>query len=47
MLIYIGTPMAAAGLWRRQDIDRIEAGIYIGKYWASLIPSPTRLFLTL
>jgi hypothetical protein len=28
MLIYIGTPMAAAGLWRRQDIDRIEAGIY-------------------
>ena len=28
MLIYIGTPMVAAGLWRRQDIDRIEAGIY-------------------
>jgi hypothetical protein len=28
MLIYIGTPMAAAGLWKRQDIDRIEAGIY-------------------
>jgi hypothetical protein len=28
MLIYIGTPMAAAGLWRRQDIDRFEAGIY-------------------
>ena len=47
MLIYIGTPMAAAGLWRRQDIDRFEAGIYIGKYWVSLIPSPTRLFLTL
>ena len=28
MLIYIGTPMAAAGLWKRQDIDRFEAGIY-------------------
>ena len=27
MLIYIGTPMAAAGLWKRQDIDRFEAGI--------------------
>ena len=25
MLIYIGTPMAAAGLWKRQDIDRFEA----------------------
>jgi hypothetical protein len=22
MLIYIGTPMSAAGLWKRQDIDR-------------------------
>ena len=28
MLIYIGTPMAAAGLWKRQDIDRIEASLY-------------------
>jgi hypothetical protein len=28
LLIYIGTPMAAAGLWKRQDIDRFEAGIY-------------------
>ena len=28
MLIYIGTPMAAAGLWKRKDIDRFEAGIY-------------------
>ena len=27
MLIYIGTPLAAAGLWKRQDIDRFEAGI--------------------
>ena len=47
MLIYIGTPMAAAGLWRRQDIDRIERLVYIGKYWVNLIPFPTRLFLTL
>ena len=29
MLIYIGTPMAAAGLWKRKDIDRFEAAIYI------------------
>ena len=28
LLIYIGTPMAAAGLWKRHDIDRFEAGIY-------------------
>ena len=28
LLIYIGTPMAAAGLWKRQDIDRFEAGVY-------------------
>ena len=28
LLIYIGTPMAAAGLWKRQEIDRFEAGIY-------------------
>ena len=28
LLIYIGTPMVVAGLWRRQDIDRMEAGLY-------------------
>ena len=28
MLIYIGTPMAAAGLWKRSDIDRFEANLY-------------------
>ena len=28
LLIYIGTPMSAVGLWRRQDIDRFEAGLY-------------------
>ena len=28
MLVYIGTPMVAAGLWVRQDIDRIEASLY-------------------
>ena len=28
ILIYIGTPMAAAGLWKRKDIDRFEVGIY-------------------
>jgi len=28
MLIYIGTPMSAAGLWKRQDIDQFEAAIY-------------------
>ncbi len=28
MLIYIGTPMSAAGLWKRQDNDRFEAAIY-------------------
>ena len=28
MLIYIGTLLAAADLWKRQDIDRFEAGIY-------------------
>jgi hypothetical protein len=28
MLIYIGTPMSAAGLWKRQAIDRLEAAIY-------------------
>jgi hypothetical protein len=28
LLIYIGTPMSAVGIWRRQDIDRFEASIY-------------------
>ena len=28
MLIYLGTPMVAAGAWKRQDIDRIEASLY-------------------
>ena len=28
MLIYIGTPMVAAGLWKRKEIDRIEASLY-------------------
>jgi sortase (surface protein transpeptidase) len=28
MLIYLGTPMVAAGLWKRQDIDRVEASLY-------------------
>ena len=28
MMIYIGTPMAAVGLWKREDIDRFEASIY-------------------
>ena len=28
MLIYLGTPMVAAGLWRRLDIDRVEASLY-------------------
>ena len=28
MLIYIGTPMVAAGVWKRSDIDRIEASLY-------------------
>ena len=28
MLIYIGTPMVAAGIWKRKDIDRLEAGYY-------------------
>jgi hypothetical protein len=27
-MIYIITPMAATGFWKRQDIDRIEAKIY-------------------
>ena len=28
LLIYIGTPMAVAGLWKRKDIDALEAGLY-------------------
>ena len=28
MLIYLGTPLMAAGIWKRQDIDKIEASMY-------------------
>ena len=28
MLIYIGTPLAAVGLWKREDVDRTEASLY-------------------
>ena len=28
MLIYIGTPLAAVGLWKREDIDRVEASLF-------------------
>ena len=28
MLINIATPMAAVGLWKREDIDRVEASLY-------------------
>jgi hypothetical protein len=28
MFIYIGTLLAPAGLWKRQEIDHFEAGIY-------------------
>ena len=28
LLIYIGTPMYVAGLWKRKDIDSIEASLY-------------------
>ena len=28
ILIYIGTPMVAAGIWKREDIDRTEAQLY-------------------
>jgi hypothetical protein len=28
ILIYMGTPMVAAGMWKRDDIDRIEAQLY-------------------
>ena len=27
MLIYIGTPLAAVGLWKREDVDRSEASL--------------------
>ena len=28
LLIYIGTPMVTVGLWKKKDIDRLEAGQY-------------------
>ena len=28
MLIYIGTPMVAAGIWKRPEVERIEASLY-------------------
>ena len=28
MLIYIGTPMVAASIWKKADIERIEASLY-------------------
>ena len=28
MLIYIGTPLMGVGLWRREDVDRVEASLY-------------------
>ena len=28
LLIYIGTPMVATGLWKKSDINQIEAGLY-------------------
>ena len=28
MLIYLGTFMVSAELWKREDIDRIEASLY-------------------
>ena len=28
LLIYIGTPMVATGLWKKSDINRIEAGLF-------------------
>ena len=28
ILMYIGTPMVAAGLWKREDIDRMEAQLF-------------------
>ena len=26
--MYTGTPMVAAGLWKREDIDRLEAQLF-------------------
>ena len=28
MLIYIGTPLMAVGLWKRDDVNRVEASLY-------------------
>ena len=28
ILVYIGSPMVAAGLWKREDIDRMEAQLF-------------------
>ena len=28
ILVYIGTPMVSAGLWKREDIDRTEAQLF-------------------
>ena len=28
LLVFIGTPMVAAGLWKREDIDRTEAQLF-------------------
>ena len=28
MLIYIDTPLMAVGLWKRDDVDRVEASLY-------------------
>ena len=28
ILVLIGTPMVAAGLWKREDIDRTEAHLF-------------------
>ena len=28
ILVYTGTPMAAAGLWKREDIDRLKAQVF-------------------
>jgi hypothetical protein len=28
MLIYIGTTLMAVGLWKRDDINRVEASLY-------------------
>ena len=28
MLIYIGTPLMAVGLWKFDDVDRVEASLY-------------------